>query len=230
MEEQAGRIDGLEGQIKSLGDESARGAERARGPPNAVDAEVRSGLDEAKLDRKIDRKLNATRPSMLQMLDNRYAPLRAPVEQPNPRVQDMLELQQHVALQFAQLDEQYAFLRSILSNVVKEPSSLAALEQAERSSRGPSKKLRGPHLSLYAEAMTAEDLERVLVGEGSPARWLRKSRSIPVLGGAGLLGGATVGSPSVLPAIPHQGEGSVSKTSQLQQGRWSIRQPPNPIS
>lgn len=123
--------------------------------------QMSSGIEklDGDLDNTIDRRIDAQKPSLLQLLDRRYGP--------HAHVQGMLHVQEQFVQRLSALDDECSFLRSILSNMVTAPGSLATLEPL--SVRPP------PPRGLRNAPIESS----VGLAGGNAARWLRKSRSMP---------------------------------------------------
>ena len=216
------RVDGLEGQVGSLADATQRHIDRVAG---GID-ELRERTASEVMGGFIEQKINASRPSMLQLLDSRFAsrPQADEAMRQSQMQQELLLDQQRQLIQhLLMLDQQNDYFRTILSSVVKEPAALAALDQAERSLRSPhAKHLRPAPPALFSGEISTPGLERALAG--SAARSIRKSRSISALP----LGGATLlAVPNPLPRTHYIGadeayDSPTGKPQPHNQPRWSL--------
>lgn len=163
--------------------------------------------------------------SLLTALDSRYMQLRTGDLLSQARVKEVIQQQQTVLSHLGTLNEQNQFLRSILKNVITDPSALSSLEKVARTAQTKASKdaaARPLHESQWTESQIAvrvsrnssepgmgaffagdpasqQQAERILAG--AAAKGMGKSKSIPSLGGAAIVPGVGALAKKPLPPV-----------------------------
>ena len=88
---------------------------------------------------------------------------------------------------------------ALLLAVIRDPTILASVEKSDRN-QAPSPRahrpLRAPPAFSFDD-VSVEQIEKMMETAGSPARWMRHSRSLPAVGRDGRSGRKLMGGPNV---------------------------------